>query len=243
MTGSTRTFDFEAGELLLLDKPYTWTSFDVVNYIRNFLRVKIIGKKIKTGHAGTLDPLATGLLIVCTGRMTKSIQAIQDADKEYTGTLVLGATTPSFDLEKEIDARYPVDHINEDMVRQAALNLTGPMEQMPPVFSAIKIDGKRAYKFARKEQETIMKARPVEIYDFEVTGIAFPEVSFRVAVSKGTYIRSLVRDFGLALESGAYLKDLRRTRIGSYHIGDALDPRALTEYILQQSGNADTMPA
>ena len=214
-------FDFEKGEILLLDKPFKWTSFDVVNLVRNFIRKQLGIKKIKIGHAGTLDPLASGLLILCTGKMTKKIEEFKEFDKEYTGTFVLGATTASFDLEKEIDFHFPWEHITQQEILNAVENLKGTYEQVPPVFSAKKIKGKRAYEYARKDQEVIMQPKRITISDFEVLSIEKQQVHFRVSCSKGTYIRALARDLGLALNTGAHLSALCRTRIGPYHLRDA----------------------
>lgn len=215
------SFDFEKGEILLLDKPYHWTSFDVVNVVRNYIRKQLGIKKIKIGHAGTLDPLATGLLILCTGRMTKQIESFKEFDKEYTGTFRLGATTASFDLEKEIDQDYPWQHITADEIHAAALSFTGTQEQLPPIFSAVKVKGRRAYKYARNDQEFVIPTRQIHLSVFEITDIRLPDVDFRIACSKGTYIRSLARDFGKTLNSGAHLIALCRTRIGPYHLRDA----------------------
>jgi len=217
---------FQEGQLILINKPYLWTSFDVVNFVRNLLRRDLGLPKIKIGHAGTLDPLATGLLILVTGKFTKKIESLQDLEKEYTGTMVFGTSTPSFDLETEPDAHYPYDHLTGEMLQQACQAFTGDIQQVPPVFSAIKIGGKRAYKFARKQQDVRLAPRPVHIEKLELTRIAFPEVDFRVVCSKGTYIRSLVRDLGLAVGSGAYLSALCRTRIGNYSLSDAQEPEA-----------------
>jgi len=220
------------GRMLLLDKPYQWTSFDVVNKIRVLLRYKLDIKKIKIGHAGTLDPLATGLLIICTGQMTKSIHEFQNMDKEYTGTFYLGATTPSFDLETSPDKNYPIEHITKKMIIDATKLLTGKIEQLPPLYSAKKINGKRAYKYARKgENETPIKSNPVHIYNFKITRIELPEVDFNIECSKGTYIRSLARDFGAYLQSGAYLKSLRRIRIGKYRVCDAFSLEQLEKFL------------
>jgi tRNA pseudouridine55 synthase len=182
------------------------------------------GKRVqpKIGHAGTLDPLATGLLIVCTGKQTKNIEKYQAQEKEYTGTFYIGATTPCYDLEKEIDAHYPTDHITDDLIRETTKQFTGKIQQTPPLYSAIKIDGKRAYDIARAGQTAEIKSKEIEITIFEITRIALPEVDFRVVCSKGTYIRSLARDFGLALNSGAHLTALCRTRIGDYKLSDAM---------------------
>ena len=220
--------DFRTGEMLLIHKPLTWTSFQVVNKMKWLIKdhpsLVLDGKKVqpKIGHAGTLDPLATGLLIVCTGKQTKSIESYQAQEKEYTGTFYIGATTPCFDLEKEIDAHYPTEHITEELIRETTKQFTGVIQQTPPLFSAIKIDGKRAYDIARAGQTAEIKPKEVEIKIFEITRIALPEVDFRVVCSKGTYIRSLARDFGEALKSGAHLTALCRTRIGIYKLEDAM---------------------
>lgn len=214
-------YDFETGEVLLINKPLRWTSFDVVNRVRIVIKQNLGIKKIKVGHAGTLDPLADGLLILCTGRYTKKIEEYQAQEKEYTGTFRLGATTPSYDLEHEIDTEYPYNHITPQRIMEVVENLTGEISQIPPVFSAIKVNGRRAYKFARKEKELTLDARPVTISEFEITGIELPDVHFRIVCSKGTYIRALARDFGNALQSGAHLIALRRTRIGRFKLSDA----------------------
>ncbi|GAB3872355.1 tRNA pseudouridine(55) synthase TruB [Hymenobacter segetis] len=215
MTKTLADFDFETGEVLLLDKPLTWTSFDVVRKVKNTLRIK------KIGHAGTLDPLATGLLILCTGKKTKEIDLIQAQEKEYTGTFRLGETTPSFDLETAVDMARPYAHLTDEQITAATAQFTGQIQQTPPIFSAVKIDGKRAYELARTGQEAEIKAKTVEIKAFELTRIALPEVDFRVVCSKGTYIRSLARDLGVALGCGAHLTRLVRTRIGEYRVEDA----------------------
>ncbi len=227
-------FNFEEGEILLVNKPFRWTSFDVIGSIRYFFKKELGQKKFKIGHAGTLDPLATGLLILCSGPATRRIEEFKDYDKEYTGTFTLGATTASFDLEKPVDATYPTDHISEELILAAAKSLTGDLSQVPPVFSAIKINGKRAYKYARQDQDVQMVARPVNIEAFEITRIELPEVDFRIVCSKGTYIRSLARDFGLALGSGAHLSALCRTRVGPYKLRDAYEVDQLKEAIRQQ---------
>ncbi|NJM25014.1 MAG: tRNA pseudouridine(55) synthase TruB [Bacteroidia bacterium] len=206
----------DKGSVLLIDKPHTWTSFDVVNKLRYKLKIK------KIGHAGTLDPLATGLLIICTGKMTKRIEEFMGLEKEYTGTLVLGESTPSHDLETEVDTHRDIAHITDDAIHHTARSFVGKIAQMPPQHSAIKVDGKRAYAFARKGKEVTLKSREVEIAAFEITAIRKPEVDFRVVCSKGTYVRSLVRDFGLALDNVAYMSKLCRTRIGPYRLDDAL---------------------
>ncbi|SDT66987.1 tRNA pseudouridine synthase B [Mucilaginibacter mallensis] len=212
-----KDFDFAAGELLLVNKPYKWTSFDVVGKIRNSFKPL----KLKVGHAGTLDPLATGLLIICTGKMTKQIDTFQAEEKEYTGTLILGATTPSYDMETEPDEKFDTSHITDEQIRAACAQFTGDIQQYPPAHSAIKIDGERLYEKARRGEEVELRLRNVTITEFEITRIELPEVDFRVVCSKGTYIRSLVNDFGKALNSGAYLSKLRRTRSGNYKVADA----------------------
>lgn len=211
----------DKSEVLLIDKPYRWTSFDVVK------KIKYAGKYPKIGHAGTLDPLATGLLILCTGKMTKQIDSYQAQEKEYTGTLVLGKTTPSFDLETAVDQEYSIEHLTTDKLLQAAQSLTGNISQVPPMYSAVLIGGERLYKKARRGEQVEIQPRQVNISLFELTRIDLeaqpsPEVDFRVICSKGTYIRSLVRDFGQALQSGAYLSVLRRVRIGEFHVNNAL---------------------
>ena len=198
------------GSFLLVNKPIEWTSFDVVNKLRHILKMK------KIGHAGTLDPLATGLLIICTGKMTKRIDEFQGLEKEYTGKLILGQTTPSFDLETEPTPPRDVSHISSEMVIRAAQSFVGKIRQVPPVHSSIKVNGKRAYSYARKGQDVEMKSREVEISEFEITGVSGREVGFRIVCSKGTYIRSLANDIGAALGVGAYLSELSRTRIGPY---------------------------
>ena len=209
------------GTVLCFDKPYGWSSFDVVNKFRMLARHTLGIKKVKVGHAGTLDPLATGLLILCTGKQTKSIEGFQEQEKEYTGIFTLGQTTPSFDLETLPDALFPTDHIHAQMLAEAAISLTGVHAQIPPIFSAKKVDGKRAYTIARQGGFTELKPKSITISIFEITHFEMPDVAFRVVCSKGTYIRSLARDFGVALGSGAYLKALRRTKIGSFDVADA----------------------
>lgn len=216
--------DFKNGQILLIDKPLTWTSFQAVNKLRWAIKQAFSIKKIKVGHAGTLDPLATGLLVICTGKMTKQINTFQGQEKEYTGTFVLGSTTPSYDLETEIDATFPTEHISEDLIHETTKQFIGKIEQFPPVFSAIKKDGKRLYEFARAGEAVEIKSRQVEITEFEITEIKGLELNFRVACSKGTYIRSLAHDFGKALNSGAHLSKLRRTRIGEFKVENALSP-------------------
>lgn len=213
--------DFKNGKVLLIDKPLEWTSFQVVNKLRWHIRKRFDIKKIKVGHAGTLDPLATGLLIICTGKETKNIETYQGQIKEYTGTFVLGATTPSYDLETSIDNTFPTDHISEDLIHNTTHQFLGKIQQKPPIFSAIKKDGKRLYELARQGKTTEIKSREVEITEFEITKINMPEIEFRVVCSKGTYIRSLANDFGAALNSGAHLSVLRRTKIGDYAVSNA----------------------
>lgn len=216
--------DFKTGQVLLIDKPLHWTSFQAVNKLRWAIRQAFSIKKIKVGHAGTLDPLATGLLVICTGKMTKQINTFQGQEKEYTGTFALGGTTPSFDLETEIDATFPTTHITEDLIHKTTHQFIGKIEQFPPIFSAIKKDGKRLYEFARAGETVEIKSRQVEITEFEITSITNLELTFRVVCSKGTYIRSLAHDFGKALNSGAHLSQLRRTRIGDFSVESALTP-------------------
>jgi tRNA pseudouridine55 synthase len=210
------------GDVILIDKPYTWTSFQVVKKLK-YLICKHYGiKKLKIGHAGTLDPLATGLLIVCIGRYTKKIEEFQTTAKEYTGTFVLGATTASYDREKPIDRTYPYEHITDEQIYEAAKALSGEQNQVPPSFSAVKVDGKRAYKYARAEQDVVIEAKPITIYEFEITKIDLPKVNFRIVCSKGTYIRAIARDFGLKLCSGAYLSALCRTKSGDLSVENAI---------------------
>jgi tRNA pseudouridine55 synthase len=222
-------FQFEQGEILLINKPYTWTSFDVVGKMRSLIRRYGGIRKIKIGHAGTLDPLASGLLILCTGKFTKRIEEFQGLEKEYTGTFRLGSTTPSFDLETEIDQVFHGEFPGEEQIREATAIFTGNLDQIPPQFSAIRVDGKRAYKSARQDILVEINARKVNISAFEITRVALPDVDFRVVCSKGTYIRSLARDFGVHLGCGAHLTALCRTRIGSYYLRDAFEMAEITE--------------
>ena len=221
--------DFKSGQVLLIDKPLNWTSFQVVNKLRWEIRQRFNIKKIKVGHAGTLDPLATGLLIICTGKQTKEIHVYQGQVKEYTGTFTIGGTTPSYDLETEVDKAYPTEHITEELLRETTKQFVGEIQQKPPIFSAIKKDGKRLYELARKGETTEINARTVTISEFEITKINLPEVAFRVVCSKGTYIRSLAYDFGLALNSGAHLSALRRTKIGDFSVDKALSMETFIE--------------
>lgn len=216
--------DYKTGQVILIDKPLEWTSFQVVNKLRWKIRKTFNIKKIKVGHAGTLDPLATGLLVICTGKMTKQINIFQGQEKEYTGTIVLGSTTPSYDLETEIDATFLTAHISEKLIKETTSRFIGEITQYPPVFSAVKKDGKRLYEFARAGQEVEVKPRKVSISEFEITKIDGLNVDFRVVCSKGTYIRSLAHDFGKALASGGHLSALRRTRIGDFTVEEAITP-------------------
>ena len=215
---------------MLVNKPYQWTSFDVVGKLRNSFKPL----KLKVGHAGTLDPLATGLLIICTGKMTKQIDTFQAEEKEYTGTMVLGATTPSYDMETEPDQQFDNSHLTDEQIKAACAQFTGNIQQYPPAHSAIKIDGERLYEKARRGEEVELRLRNVIISEFEITRIELPEVDFRVVCSKGTYIRSLVNDFGKALNNGAYLSKLRRTRSGNYKIEDAWEVMELVGVIREQ---------
>ncbi len=214
--------DFITGEIIVVDKPLGWTSFDAVKRVRGAIQRRLNMKKFKVGHAGTLDPLATGVLIICTGRATRKIEELQNGTKEYVATMKLGATTPSFDLEKEIDATYPWEHITLDMVREVLPKFTGHILQVPPVFSAVKVDGKRAYKYARKGAEVELKAKSLVIEELELLPSELPEINLRIVCSKGTYIRALTRDIGQALNSGAHLTALRRTRVGNISVADCL---------------------
>lgn len=223
-------FDFAAGELLLVNKPYSWTSFDVVGKLRNCFKPL----KLKVGHAGTLDPLATGLLIICTGKMTKQIDTFQAEEKEYTGTMILGATTPSYDMETVPDEKFDISQITDGQIIVACKQFIGDIQQYPPAHSAIKIDGERLYEKARRGEDVELRLRFITISEFEITRIALPEVDFRVVCSKGTYIRSLVHDFGRALNNGAYLSKLKRTRSGNYHITDAWEVMELVNVIKGQ---------
>ncbi len=213
--------DFKNGQVLLIDKPLTWTSFQVVNKLRWHIKQRFKIKKIKVGHAGTLDPLATGLLIICTGKQTKEIHTYQGQIKEYTGTFTIGETTPSYDLETEVNETFPTAHITADLLKETAKQFLGEIQQKPPIFSAIKKDGKRLYELARKGETTEIKSRAVTISELEITNVDLPKVDFRVVCSKGTYIRSLAYDFGKALNSGAHLSKLRRTKIGDFSVENA----------------------
>ena len=231
--------DFLEGQLLLIDKPMGWSSFQAVNKLKWAIRKKFQLKKIKIGHAGTLDPLATGLLLICTGKFTKKINDLQGQVKEYTGTITLGATTPSFDLETEVDQTFPIDHISDTLIQETTTGFIGEVEQVPPVFSALKKDGKRLYEYAREGKEVEIKKRQVTISEFEITQINLPEIEFRVVCSKGTYIRSLAHDFGKALQSGGHLSTLRRTKIGDYNVDIATDPNDFADMLLDQGDSSD----
>lgn len=225
--------DFLNGQVLLIDKPLTWSSFQAVNKLKYILKRNFdLPKKFKIGHAGTLDPLASGLLIICTGKFTKKITEIQAQPKEYTGTFFIGATTPSYDLETEIDQTYPSTHINEALIYKTVAQFLGEIDQKPPVFSAIKKEGIRLYEHARAGIEVEIASRKTTIYEFEITRINLPEIDFRVVCSKGTYIRSLAFDFGKAMNSGSHLTALRRTKIGDYNVQNALTPEQFEKSIL-----------
>ena len=232
------SFNFREGEILLINKPYTWSSFQAVNKLKHGLKkhpsLLLDGKYIhlKIGHAGTLDPLATGLLIVCTGKKTKEISSFQNLNKEYTGTFYIGATTPCFDKEKEIDAHYPTSHISEELIIETAKKFIGIQQQTPPLYSAVLVNGTRAYEFAREGKEIELKSRDIDIKTFDITDIKLPYVSFKITCSKGTYIRSIARDFGIALNSGAYLTELCRTKIGEYSLTQALSPQVFLDNIV-----------
>jgi len=214
--------DYKEGQVILIDKPLEWTSFQVVNKVRWLIKTQFQLKKIKVGHAGTLDPLASGLLILCAGKFTKKIDTYQAQEKEYTGTITLGATTPSYDLETEIDKTFDVSGITSEKIRETTAQFIGEIQQQPPVFSALKQDGKRLYEYARAGEEVEIPKRTVSISEFEITNIDLPKVDFRVVCSKGTYIRSLAYDFGKAMNNGGHLSALRRTKIGDFSVKDAI---------------------
>ena len=226
--------NFIKGEILSFNKPYGWTSFQVVSKVRSAISKKLHVKKMKVGHAGTLDPLATGVLIVCTGKSTKLIDELQSHTKEYIATLKLGATTPSYDKETEEDAVYPTEHITKELVETVLQRFIGTIEQTPPEYSAVKINGKRAYEFARKGKSVELKPKTLVIDSIELLECNFPEIVIRVVCSKGTYIRALARDIGRELQSGAYLTGLLRTRIGEYKIDECLDPETFNEWLDSQ---------
>lgn len=224
-------YDFKTGALLLVDKPKTWTSFDVVNKIRYKLKHTLGVKKIKVGHSGTLDPMATGLLIICTGKFTKKLNDLQGLPKSYTGTIKLGATTASYDAEEKEDKIFPLDNITPELIELTRQKFVGEIEQVPPMFSAIKVDGQPLYKKARKGEMVEVKPRTVEISDFKITKIDMPFLDFEVSCSKGTYIRSLAYDFGKAMNNGAYLTELRRTQVGDFYIEEAWNLEELIRHI------------
>lgn len=232
--------EFTSGQILLIDKPLHWSSFQAVNKIKWALKKNLGLKKIKVGHAGTLDPLATGLLIVCTGKSTKQISELQGQIKEYTGTFHLGATTPSYDLETEINETFATEHITAKLLETARQTFLGDIDQRPPVFSALKKDGKRLYEHARKGEEVEIPTRKVTIHEFELTRVALPEIDFRVVCSKGTYIRSLAFDFGQAVASGAHLSALRRTKIGDYSVENAIDVEHFEQNFIQVDNKVHT---
>ncbi|MBU3822122.1 tRNA pseudouridine(55) synthase TruB [Flavobacteriaceae bacterium XHP0103] len=227
--------DYQSGKVLLIDKPLNWTSFQVVNKLRWEIKRAFKLKKIKVGHAGTLDPLATGLLVICTGKMTKQIDTFQAQTKEYTGSIVLGSTTPSYDLETEINETFPTEHITPELIKETTQRFIGEIQQYPPIFSAIKKDGKRLYEHARAGSDVKIEPRNVTINAFEITNISGLEVDFKVVCSKGTYIRSLANDFGKALQSGAHLSALRRTKIGDFNVTDAVCIDAFIENLNNHS--------
>ena len=233
-----KNFNFAEGELLLINKPYRWTSFDIVGKVRNAFKPL----KLKVGHAGTLDPLATGLLIVCTGKMTKQIDTFQAEEKEYTGTFTLGGTTPSYDMETEVEKTFETAHLTEEILIAACAQFAGEIQQYPPAHSAIKVNGERLYEKARRGEDVELKARTVTIKEFELTRIELPEVDFRVVCSKGTYIRSLAYDYGKAVNNGAYLSKLRRTRSGNFKVEDAWEIMELVNVIRELKANNTLQP-
>jgi tRNA pseudouridine55 synthase len=228
-------FDFTAGEVLLINKPYKWTSFDVVGKLRNSFKPL----KLKVGHAGTLDPLATGLLIICTGKLTKQIDTFQAEEKEYTGTITIGATTPSYDLETEVDQNFDISALTQEAIKDNTKHFIGELDQFPPAHSAIKVDGERLYMKARRGEDVELKSRKVTISEFEITRIELPEIDFKVVCSKGTYIRSLAHDFGKKLNNGAYLSKLRRTKSGNFNVDDAFEIMELVNHIREIKQNPD----
>lgn len=223
--------DFVAGEVLAIYKPYTWTSFQIVNKVRYHLSRRFGVKRFKVGHAGTLDPLATGVLLVCTGKATKRIEELQSHTKEYIADIMLGATTPSFDMEHPVNATYPVEHITEEMVKETLQQFVGNIAQRPPLFSACKVDGKRAYDLARKGSDLELAPKQVQIDEIELLECNLPQIKIRVVCGKGTYIRSLARDIGEALDSGAYLTGLTRTRVGEHRVENCINPDEFPEWL------------
>ena len=227
-----KTLDtYQEGRVLLIDKPLNWTSFQVVNKIRWLIKQQFSIKKIKVGHAGTLDPLATGLLILCTGKFTKKIETYQAQVKEYTGTIALGATTPSYDLESEIDQKFDISEISEEDILKNTQQFLGEIQQQPPIFSALKKNGKRLYEYAREGSKIDIPSRAVTIKEFEITKIELPCIEFRIVCGKGTYIRSLAHDFGRSLNNGAHLSGLRRTKIGEFRVEDAISVLEFEKFI------------
>jgi len=224
-------FNFIEGEILIIEKPLGWTSYDLIRKLKSILKYQLGFKKLKIGHAGTLDPLASGLMIVCTGKATKRINEFQDATKEYIASIKLGATTPSFDLESAVDQTYPTEHITQDLIKTTLQKFIGEILQVPPIFSAVKIDGKRAYELARKGQDVELKAKPLRIDEIEILNCEIPDLKIRIVCSKGTYIRAFARDLGIALNSGAYLSGLIRTRIGDFTLENAYKIEDLEEKI------------
>ena len=236
MQSEIETFDFQKGEILVFDKPLDWTSFDMVHKVRYIICKKLRIKKLKVGHAGTLDPKATGILVLCTGKATSKIESLQADEKEYIATLKIGATTPSYDLESAEDQQFETAHITKDLLDTVLKNFVGTIEQVPPEFSAIKIDGKRAYEYARKGIALQIKSKTLEIKEIEVLNFSLPEVKLRIVCGKGTYIRALARDIGESLGSGAYLTGLRRTRVGNYDLNQAIN---LADFLANQPVNTD----
>lgn len=226
--------DFVAGEIIPINKPYTWTSFQIVNKVRYHLSRKYGIKRFKVGHAGTLDPLATGVLLLCTGKATKRIEELQSQTKEYVAEITLGATTPSYDLEHPIDATYPYEHITRELVEETLKQFIGNIAQRPPLFSACKVEGKRAYDLARGGSDMQLAPKQIRIDDIELLDYDLPRIKIRVVCGKGTYIRSLARDIGEAMNSGGHLSDLQRTRIGEYRIEDCITPEAFQEWLENQ---------
>jgi len=236
MQSEIETFDFQKGEILVFDKPLDWTSFDLVHKVRNIICKKLSIKKLKVGHAGTLDPKATGILVLCTGKATSKIETLQAGEKEYIATLKIGATTPSYDLESTEDRQFETSHITKELLTEVLKKFIGTIEQIPPEFSAIKIGGKRAYEYARKGIPVEIKSKTLEVKEIEILSFSIPEVKLRIVCGKGTYIRALARDIGVALCSGAYLTGLRRTRVGDYDLNQAID---LTSFLKTQPSDTD----
>lgn len=240
MNPSKHEYHFEAGEVILLDKPLKWTSFDLVKRVRSRILRQLGIKKIKVGHAGTLDPLATGLMIICTGKATKQIDTFLSDTKEYIAKIYIGATTPTYDLESTVDKEYPSDHVTREVIEAALAKLTGEIEQIPPIFSAIKIEGQRAYDLARDGKEVEMSGRKITIFETEIVNFEMPYLEVRIACSKGTYIRSFARDIGELVESGAYLAGLIRTKIGPYSLTDAFDSHEFLKYLENSKQNPNS---